>query len=359
MRRLNILYLGSGAGTSRQRALALERLGHGVTTIDPRGLLPASRAIDRLVQLTGGLLLDRLIPRRLTPFLARRSFDLVWVDAGVLLKPSLVRELRNRFGTTVNYNVDDPFGGRDPGKWRNYLQALEFYDLAVVVRKCNRDEALERGARNVMCVYRSADEVAHAPRLLTPEDRRQWHSSVLFAGTWMPERGPFLARLVQLGVPLSIFGDHWHKAREWGQLQHFWRGRGIYNEDDYARAVQCADVCLGLLSKGNRDLSTQRSFEIPFLGGILCAEQTPEHLQLYQDGEEAVFWTTPEECAVKCRYLLADPERRRRIAERGRARCVRNRTINQSVLEAILDTALNTPLNNVCIQSRILTTVAS
>jgi hypothetical protein len=119
----------------------------------------------------------------------------------------------------------------------------------------------------------SADEVAHAPRHLTPEEQRQWHSSVLFAGTWMPERGPFLARLVQLGVPLSIFGDRWHKAREWEQLHHYWRGPGIYNEEDYARAVQCADVCLGLLSKGNRDLSTTRSFEIPHLGGVLCAER--------------------------------------------------------------------------------------
>ena len=351
MRRLNILYLGSGAGTSHHRALTLERLGHGVTTIDPRGLLPASRAIDRWIHHTGGLFFDKLVSRRLTADLDRGTFDLVWVDGGVLLTPPLVRELRDRFGTTINYNIDDPFGGRDPQKWRNYLRALELYDLAVVVRKCNRDEALERGARNVMRVYMSADEAAHAPRQLTAEDHMRWHSSVLFAGTWMPERGPFLARLVQLGVPLSIFGDRWHKAREWKQLHHYWRGPGIYNEEDYARAVQCADVCLGLLSKGNRDLSTTRSFEIPHLGGVLCAERTSEHMQLYQEHEEAVFWKTPEECAEKCRCLLANPDLRRRIAERGRARCVRNRTTNRAVVEAILNTAI--------LQSRTLTTLAS
>ncbi len=351
MRGLNILYLGSGAGTSRHRALALERLGHGVTMIDPRGLLPASRAIDRWIHHTGGLLLDEFISRRLSPRLERGTFDLVWVDGGVLLTPTLIRELKDRFGTTINYNIDDPFGGRDPRKWRNYLRALELYDLAVVVRKCNQDEALERGARKVMRVYMSADEVAHAPRQVTAEEHRQWHSNVLFVGTWMPERGPFLARLVELGVALSIFGDRWYKAREWGLLHHYWRGQGIYDENDYARAIQCADVCLGLLSKGNRDLSTTRSFEVPHLGGVLCAERTTEHLQLYQEGEEAVFWTTPEECAEKCRTLLADPDRRRRIAERGRARCVRNRSTNRAVLEAIIDTAIS--------ESRALATLAS
>ena len=341
MRRLNILYLGSGAGTSRHRALALERLGHGVTTIDPRGLLPASRAIDRWTHHTGGLFLDKFISRRLTPGLEHETFDLVWVDGGVLLTPAMVRELRDRFGTTVNYNIDDPFGGRDPWKWGNYLHSLEHYDNAVVVRKCNRDEAMEHGARNVMRVYMSADEVAHAPRHLTPEDHRQWHSSVLFAGTWMPERGPFLARLVQLGVPLAIFGDRWHKAAEWGQLQHYWRGPGIYNEDDYARAVQCADVCLGLLSKGNRDMSTTRSFEIPYLGGVLCAERTAEHLELYREGVETVFWSTPEECAAKCGELLRDEKRRGILSRNGRARCIRNRTLNEPVLDEILSSVVS------------------
>jgi spore maturation protein CgeB len=336
MRRLNILYLGSGAGTSRHRALALERLGHGVTVIDPRGLLPASRVIDRWIHHTGGVLLDQLISKRLPRGLGHATFDLLWIDGGALLTAMLVRELRSRCRFAINLNVDDPFGGRDGRKWRNYLGALDANDLVIVVRKENVDEALRSGARNAMFVYRSADEVAHAPRQLTPEDHLRWDSKVLFVGTWMPERGPFLARLVQLGVPLSIFGDRWHKAKEWRELCARWRGPGIYNDDEYAKAVQCAGVCLGLLSKGNRDLSTTRSFEIPYLGGVLCAERTVEHLELYSEGVDAVFWSTPEECAAKCGQLLRDEEWRSALSRNGRARCVRNRTLNESVLDEIL-----------------------
>jgi spore maturation protein CgeB len=153
----------------------------------------------------------------------------------------------------------------------------------------------------------------------------------------MPERGPFLAALIRLGVPLTIYGDRWHKAKEWKTLRPYWRGPGLRNDDDYASAVQAAKICLGLLSKGNRDLSTTRSFEIPLLGGVLCAERTSEHLQLYREDEDAVFWSSPEECAQKCMQLLNDEERRQRIANNGRERCVHNQTTNEHVLTQILD----------------------
>lgn len=351
MRPLNILYLGSAAGTSRHRANALERLGHAVTVVDPRQLLPSIRAIDYWVHHTGALFVDRLVSWRMAKAFDAAAFDLLWVDGGALLTPALVRELGDRIGSAVNYTIDDPFGRRDGRKWRNYLETVGLYDLVAVVRECNVEEAAARGVRNAMLVWMSADEVAHAPRDLSSEDHKRWDSDVLFVGTWMPERGAFLARLIQLGVPLSIVGDRWYKAKEWGELRPHWRGPGIYNDDDYARAIQCARVCVGLLSKGNRDLSTTRSFEIPHLGGLLCAERTSEHTRFYREDEEALFWSTPEECAEKCRYALAHPDVRRRIAERGRARCIRNRSLNQPVLESIL--------NNVCRHTRILTGVAS
>ena len=95
-----------------------------------------------------------------------------------------------------------------------------------------------------------------------------------------------------------------------------------------------------MLSKENRDLSTTRSFEIPHLGGVFCAERTSEHLELYRENEDAVFWSSPEECAEKCADLLNDEERRKRIAVNGRKRCLQNGTTNEEVLTRILQTAL-------------------
>jgi spore maturation protein CgeB len=189
-------------------------------------------------------------------------------------------------------------------------------------------------------VLMSADEVAHSPIEMTAEERASWASEVLFVGTWMPERGPFLVRLLELGVPLTIYGDRWRKAPEWRTLRAAWRGPGLTGGDDYRKAIQCAKVCLGLLSKGNRDQSTTRSAEIPMLGRVLCAERTPDHLAMYIEGEEAEFWDTPEECAHKCRLLLSDEARRERIAVRGRRRCLKNGPLNERILEEILHWAV-------------------
>lgn len=335
----SILFIGRDSGTSRHRARALRRLRYEVSVIDPLSLFSRGSLIDKWTWHTGGMFLEKLICRKLLACIPRTEFDIVYVEGGELIGPSLVRELKNRAGTVINYNIDDPYGGRDGLRWRLYLQALPLYDLVVVLRDCNVAEARAKGATNVLRVLMSADEIAHSPKQITEEEAQQYSSDVAFVGTWMPERGPFLARLAALSVPLSIYGDRWHKAKEWPALRRFWRGPGIYDDVEYAKVIQCAKVNLGLLSKGNRDLSTTRSFEIPLLGGVLCAERTREHADLYVENEEAMFWGSAEECAEKCFQLLKNPEHRKTLAAKGRERCLRNGTINEVVLSKILGAA--------------------
>jgi len=205
-----------------------------------------------------------------------------------------------------------------------------------VVRKPNVAEAVALGARNVLQVWRAADEIAHAPRTVTTAARRKYGSEVVFVGTHFPERGPFMAELVRRGVPLSIFGDRWQDSREWPLLERHWRGPGSRNDDEYALMVQCSKVVLGLLSKGNRDLHTTRSAEVPLLGAAFCAERTPEHDALYLDGKEALFWDDAAECAAACEALLDDVAYRRSVAAAGRARCLANGTLNEQIAEQVL-----------------------
>lgn len=336
---LRILYLGPLSGTCLDRANALRRLGHKVTHLDPRDMLPSSAWLDRIVWRLGGQWFGRQVAAEMKQAIRGQRFDLGFVDSGELVPPRVVKVLRQHATTVINYNIDDPTGPRDRQRFAAYRQAVPHYDLLAVVREDNLPELRALGARHALRVWRSADEISHAPRALSADDHAKWDCDVLFLGTWMPERGPLLLELIQLGVPLTIRGSNWQKAPEWNQLKPYWKG-GSIEGDEYAKAIQCAKVNLGLLSKGNRDLHTTRSLEIPALGALFCAERTSEHMSMYEDGQEAVFWSNAQECAAHCQALLADDEKRQEIARRGRERFLRNHHFNQDILQGLLEAAL-------------------
>lgn len=333
---VRMLYIGLDDGTSLDRANAYRRLGHEVTHLNTRRLLPHGQWIDHITWQLGDYWLSSLLYRRLAQWLAGKHFDYCHVDASEWLGPAAVRLLKQHCTKVVNYNIDDPTGPRDSKRFMCYRRAVPEYDLLCVVRHENIDEVKALGARQVLCVRRSADEVSHAPRKITETDRLTWAADVLFIGTWMPERGPFLLELIRLGVPLTIRGARWQKAPEWPALKNHWKG-GHLTGDDYAKAIQCAKVNLGLVSEGNRDQHTTRSAEIPALGGLLCAKRTDDHAQMYQDNKEAVFWDTPEECAQICLNLVHNSHVAEAIRNAGAARCRDNGYLNQRVCGQLLE----------------------
>jgi len=343
---MDILYIGKRKGTSYHRAQALRRLGHDVTIINLRRILiqkiPGllSSFLSRWVRHTGALFLERWFRKGIeSSAVWGQEFDLVHVDDIATVGRSLAQMLKERFGQLSCYVNDDPFGDRDGPKWRLFLSTVPEYDLITVVREPNVQEAYDHGAKDVLRVHMSADEVVHAPLELSQEEEEEWSSKVTFVGTWFPERGPFMKKLIERGIPLTLRGDNWEKADEWPVIEPYWEGPAVYG-DDYTKALQCADICLGLLSKGNRDLHTQRSLEIPFVGSLLCAERTREHRHLYEEGRGAVFWDDAEECAGLCFDLLSDSQRREKIAARGRQRCIENGYLNENVMSTLIDHAI-------------------
>jgi spore maturation protein CgeB len=339
MKTLNVLYVGPISGTCLDRAHAMRRLGHQVQHIDLREWLPSTAWVDRVTWRLGGHWFGWWLAGQIRDRLAGKRYDLVYVDNGEHVGPAVVKAFRAHAPKVVNYNIDDPTGGRDMQRFAAYRRALPYYDLVAVVREDNLPECRALGARRVIRVWRSADEINHAPRPLTDALRQTWASEVLFLGTWMPERGVFLRELVRLGVPLTIRGSHWQKAPEWPDLASHWKGEAL-SGDEYALALQCAKVNLGLVSRGNRDLHTTRSLEIPALGALFCAERTSEHLAMYREGVEAIFWADAQECASQCVKVLSDEAGRKRIAQTGHLRFKANHHGNEDIVAQLLKESL-------------------
>lgn len=340
---MKILYVGPEQGTSLHRLEALRRLGHDVQAVDSYKALenlglPAS-LVNRWIYKTGALGFDAIVTRHVMSHAKGAEVDLVFVDSGELLCPAAVIALKQAGKIIVNYNQDNPYVPRDGLKWRKFLKALPCYDLVATHRKSSADAAARAGARRVLLVREAADEAVHRPIELTEADRARYAAPVAFIGTWMPERGPFLLRLVERGVPLRIYGERWKLAPEYGRLRaHVVPGN--LEGDDYVKAIRGASIAIGLLSKGNCDLHTTRSLEIPAIGTLFCAERTVDHLAMYKDGEEAVLFDSADECADLCLALLAQPDRIRKIAEAGLRRVRQNGDFNEILLRSIIDAAL-------------------
>jgi hypothetical protein len=338
---MRVLYLGTldVSSTSFHRAQALRRLGHEVEQHDPHEAIRAhTRGLGGALHYRTGYLLTRpLVERWLRTLLAQGAqHDLCWIDNGELLGPTALKLLKRHAGRVVLFNHDDPSGSRDRARFMTMRAALPHYDLCVVVRNINVGEFKALGAQDVIRVWMSHDEVAHRPLDPLAPVKDLYRNDIVFIGRCMKDEGRdlLMLALVQQGLKPAIWGDNWSSSKAWPQLKAHWRGAGLSGQD-YVDAMRGAQICIGMLSKGNRDQHTTRTMEIPAAGGLLCAERTAEHLTLYREDEEAVFWSSPQECVDHCKALLADPARAQRIREAGQRRLGSNRVGNEDIARAV------------------------
>lgn len=320
MTSLSILYLGptSSGSTTYHRLNALRRLGHDLTALDPLGLIPRSGKLWNWIDYNTGYCrlqnsLYSAIQQKLNCI--DSSFDIIWVTGGELLGPSLLLWLKNTYSCPlVLYCNDDPTGPRDGMRFATLRRSMSHYDLSVCCRDVCELEWLARGSPQVLRVWMSFDEVIHKSMNRCEDPQPE----VSFIGTNIPgeNRDLFLQSLAASGCSLRIFGIRWQRSKAWNTLRHFYVGTGLLDEA-YASQLACSALSLGLLSHGNRDLYTTRSFEIPACGGVLLAERTSEHQLLFEDGVEALFWDTADECSNAAKKFINNPQSLTTIRDRG------------------------------------------
>lgn len=335
---MRVLYIGVSdpASTTRHRADAMRRLGAEVIHLDPLQAMGQRLHgwAGRLHYRSGYLLLAPAVQAWLQAELQRTpSLDLIWVDSGELLSAATLQLLRRVGVPIVLFNHDDPTGTRDRLRFMGLRQAIPFYDLCIVVREANVAEYKHHQARDVLRCWMTYDEIRHQVDIATRPVPTHLQSDVAFIGGNHKREGRdlFLLQLIDAGLNPAIWGDGWERSVHWDRLRPHWRGPSVAGQD-YVDALRGAKLCLGLLSRANRDQHTTRTMEIPAAGGLLCGQRTDEHQALYREGEEAVFWSDPQECIQRCRELLADAERREHIRAAGRARLLRNQCGNEDLV---------------------------
>jgi spore maturation protein CgeB len=162
---------------------------------------------------------------------------------------------------------------------------------------------------------------------LNDEDRQRYGCEVAFIGTWSPKKEALLASLREAlpAIRMRIWGCQWEKIAA-SQLHSCIMGDEVVG-DEYAKALQGASICLGILSErrtgaSSGDLITSRTFNIPACGAFLLHERNEESVRYFEEGVEAAFYNSSEELAKTVGHYLANPRERAAIAKRGRERCL-------------------------------------
>ena len=339
---LKILYAAglSLNDSSQYRLLALERLGHRVAPLNAFEYLPESALMAKITfRLAAGPGVNRM-NRDLLQMAEREKPDLVWTDKLLGMQPKTLDKLRSMGIATVSYMIDNPFGTRqDPG-WRLYMKDIPHYDLHVVQRDANIADYQSRGARDVIKIQTAYEPTIHFPPPPEWSDANR-DREVSFIGTPYDQRGDYLTRLwKEFRVPVTVSGGLvWKRYLSAETVAAMYRGHGELFREAYREGIWKSKINLSFLTHSNKDEFAHKSFEIAACEGFLLVERSEGHLQRFVEDEEAVFFSTIEECVAKIRRYLPDEAARRRIAAAGRVRAERSGYHNDRQVGLIVERA--------------------
>ncbi|HVM87588.1 MAG TPA: glycosyltransferase [Puia sp.] len=224
--------------------------------------------------------------------------DIIWVFKGMEIYPETIDELKKAGNKVANYNPDNPFifSGSGSGN-KNVTNSISRFDLHFTYN----NEIKEKLEMAYQC------RVAYLPfgfelnTCLYQECAAQQEMVKLcFVGNPDKERALFINNLVDCGIEIDIYGNDWEKFINHSKVSLF---KPVYN-NEFWKVLRKYRVQLNLMRMHNKNSHNMRSFEIPGVGGIMIAPETPEHRLFFKDNEEAFFFTDLDDCIRKINYIL-------------------------------------------------------
>jgi spore maturation protein CgeB len=224
--------------------------------------------------------------------------DVVWIFKGMEIIPASLQWVKQQKILLVNYNPDNPFIFTGPGSGnKNITDSISLYDLHFTynLEVKNRLES-GYGAKTFFLPFGfDADN-----ELYESCTRQTELLKTCFLGNPDKERSGYLKALLDKGVSIDVYGNHWHKFLHHKNLQIFEPVGG----NEFWKVLSRYRVQLNLMRIHNEHSHNMRSFEIPGIGAIQLAPDTPEHRMFFTVGEEIFLFSNIEECCQKIDFLL-------------------------------------------------------
>jgi spore maturation protein CgeB len=255
-------------------------------------------------------------------------FDLIWIDKGVFLRPSLIQHLKNKTGKLIHYTPDTAF---TYNRSKLFYAALPNFDYCITTKSFELEAYRKAGAKNVLFCTQGYDPGIHRPSAAVKNK-----SGVAFAGLCEPFREEVISRLVEAGIPVKLAGMNWDKLVNRYKNNHNLKfsGSGVFGAA-YASFYSGSLIGLGLLSKKFPELHTTRLFEIPACGTALVTERNQETTVFFTE-EEVIFYDDLKDLAERIQYALAHPAYLDGITQKGYKKVMAGGYDYESILQSVL-----------------------
>ncbi len=313
-------------------------MGQRVRDLDVSGFAGGFHLVEQFIQqpvrkaISQGTYLEA-VSQVLLEGLTERPIDLLICMAQAPITGRVLTELRNRGVQTALWFVEDY---RRFTYWR---EMAKFYDFVFTIQRGKCIDAIKAaGAGEVHYLPVACDPEVHRPLELSAEDHARWGSPISFVGAGYYNRQQVFASLADL--PMKLWGTEWPTCKPFDRMVQE-QGRRL-TPDEYIKIFNATSINLNLHSSSERDgvdpfgdFLNPRIFELAAAGAFQLVDQREYLPEAFAPGEEIATFSSPADLKEKIHYYLQHPEERQQMAQRARARALRDHTYSHRLREML------------------------
>lgn len=271
-----------------------------------------NRILDRLLFIP----VTKLINDNLLHAIKNEHYDVLLVMKGIHLFPSTISTAKQYVTHVVNWNPDDFFNPLNNSRY--LLAAFNKYDCIFTPRSHLAKEYRRKGAKRIEMLHWYYLPKTQYLVSISKEEKEKYGSDLVFIGTWSRRREELLGALSDLH--LRVWGSYWHRARKVFRKAIDCRPP-IFGKE-MCKAICSSKININILTAENRDTTNVRNFEIPACAGFQLCERSPEIMQLFEEGKEIAFYSTPKELVSQSNYYLNNELELNQIRQQGYKRLI-------------------------------------
>jgi hypothetical protein len=306
---MKILFIGSNKGTSKYNYLTIKKIYKNTTLIDIQKL-----EINKIQNYIFHHLNSKILDDKINNFYEKEikeKYDIAFINNVSLLTKKSILILKQNTKKIFYYCGDNPFVKRDKLRWDNFNKIFSQLDVILFHQKRREIYAKRNKIKNYLLLVPPFYKKIHLNKVKINKKK-----NILFIGYCFPERWKFFYELKKLGLDFDIYGSRWEKDRKYYKYLKENINHPLKYEDT-AKFISKYKINLGLLSKENDDDITRRCIEIPASGSLLICQRSSTLKKIFKENKEALFFSSPKECFLKCKQILQKPKLLKKISING------------------------------------------